>query len=107
MGKTHLSIAKARLDVIERRYEQETYKLCCEIRRQVVVPLCDKRGWIFRASGGTWAVGTREWSWQWNSTTADKEFRELAAILNLTIPGLEVSIGSWVRDYTPRKVANN
>jgi hypothetical protein len=106
MSAKQLRLVKARLAACEKQYDKSIEALCAEVRRQVVIPFCDKREWDFHAGNGTWVMGPVYGDAALDNSSDyrdDKEFQDVAAILNEGIPLMNNGVGSYMRDYTPRK----
>jgi hypothetical protein len=70
---------------------------------QVIKPFCIARGFRFIAGNGDWSIGPPdEESWYAWDHKDDTEWQEIAAILNLEVPGMPANdLGSLMPEYRP------
>lgn len=85
-------------------YEKKVDALAERMFKEVVRPICVKRGWKFLPGNGGWWIGSpdQRHSLDSDSLPDDDEWQAVCAVLETEIPGMQANdLGSLMPDYNP------
>lgn len=78
--------------------EKLTDKVCDDVRREHLIPFCDKKGVKFVSGMGSWAFYDSRGEVLWNRQIP----KRLLHLLEASTYSYHNSLGSFINDYTPK-----